>query len=1133
MRHVAWVIAFALCATSTWSAEPAVFPAEQVEFFETQVRPLLVEHCQKCHGPAKQQADLRLDTREFVLMGGENGPAIVPSQVDASRLIAAVRYQGDLQMPPDGKLADAQIVVLEKWVAMGAPWGASHSLPDAEKLEKQKNHWAFQPVKPVTPPAVSDPSWCRTPVDQFILAALESKQLAHSPAADRRTLIRRVTYDLTGLPPTPEAVEAFVNDPDPEAYSKLVDRLLQSPQYGEQWARHWLDVARYSDTKGYVYAREERFWVHAPTYRDWVVKALNDDMPYDRFLALQIAAGQIAPDDKPNLAAMGFLTLGRRFLGVTHDIYDDRIDVVTRGTMGLTASCARCHDHKYDPIPTADYYSLYGVFLNSYEELVPISTPPERTEAFVAVEKELQEKTQKQAELVARKRAEAGDRQRSRITDYLIAQTEISKYPQEGFDIILSTNDLIPALVWRWESYIAAEVHAGSPVWVPWARFAQLKPDEFAERAAAISQELTSGSPLPPGEGLGVRGLPPEPANPMVVSVLQPPPTSMREVAERYGKLLTEVNQSWVAALEAAKAAGTPAPMALPDPAAEAVRQVLYSPLSPCVLPDESIVSTETLYDSGSVDEQWKQHNEIDRTLINNPAAPVSAVILKDREPLRPNRILRRGNPATKVGFVDRHFLSLIAGPNAKPFSQGSGRRELAQAIIDPANPLTARVWVNRIWQHHFGLGLVRTSSDFGIRAENPSHPELLDWLATQLIQSGWSTKAIHRLIVLSSTYQQSSALTTSEGSAAQKANLIDPENRLLWRMNVHRLTWEEFRDTLLATSGQLDPRMGGRSADLFAGAGSANRRRTLYGTVDRQFLPSTLRMFDFANPDLSIPARSETTVPQQALFSLNHPLMAEKARSLAAHAKLDEVTDPAEKLRRLYRAAFQREPTSAQREAALAFISHKVDLPVPTPSEESKTWSYGYGELDEAEGALKSFTTLPYFNGHAWQGGVNWPDATLGWVQLHARGGHPGNDRQHATSRRWTAPKAGTFTVTSKVTHEVAAGDGIRCFIVSNRGGILAKTAIHNRSEELNVASVSLNAGDTIDFIVDLNANLNSEQHFWAPTIQEVTSDPATASASKWDAERDFTGPPPVFLTDWEQLAQVLLLSNELMFVD
>lgn len=1120
MRAVIWSFAILSMVSFCGAADPVSFPAEQVEFFETQVRPLLVDHCQKCHGVEKQQAGLRLDTREFVLEGGENGPAVVPQQPDASRLIDAVRQQGDLQMPPEGKLTDAQIAVLEKWVALGAPWGHTNSPAQADKLARQKSHWAFQPVKPVTAPPVSEPSWCRTPVDQFILANLERNQLTHAPTADRRTLIRRVTYDLTGLPPTPEEVDAFVNDDDPDSYSKLVERLLQSPQYGEQWARHWLDVARYSDTKGYVYAREERFWVHAPTYRDWVVKALNDDMPYDRFLALQIAADQIAPEEKSNLAAMGFLTLGRRFLGVTHDIYDDRIDVVTRGTMALTASCARCHDHKYDPIPTADYYSLYGVFMNSYEELLPITSPPEKSDAFVAFEKEFQEKNQKQAELLARKRAEAGDRQRSRISDYLVAQTEIGKYPQEGFDIILSTKDLIPALVWKWESYIAAEIHTKNPVWSPWQRFAELKPDEFADRAAVISQELTAaGSPLPS-----------VPVNPLVVSAMQPPPASMREVAERYGQLLTEIEKRWQATLEEAKAAGAPVPTQLPDPDAEALRQVLYGHASPCHMPDESIVSTEMLYDSGSVDEQWKQHNEIDRLLINNPAAPVCTVVLKDRETLRPNRILRRGNPANKVGFVDRHFLSLIAGPEPRPFSQGSGRRELAEAIIDPNNPLTARVWVNRIWQHHFGIGLVRTASDFGIRAEDPSHPELLDWLATQLIQTGWSTKAIHRLIVMSNTYQQASSSAVNSSPQLARVERIDPDNRLLWRMNVHRLTWEEFRDTLLASTGQLDLRLGGRSSDLFAGAGASNHRRTLYGTIDRQFLPSTLRMFDFANPDLSIQARSETTVPQQALFSLNHPLMAEKARALAAHAKLDEVSDPEEKLRRLYRAALQREPIPQQRDAVLAFVRGNREPPAPTPSEESKAWSYGYGEYDETAG-LKGFTPLPYFTGHAWQGGASWPDAALGWVQLHATGGHPGNDRQHASVRRWTAPKAGEFSISSKATHEVEVGDGIRCFIVSNGARILAQASIHNRSEELGVVSVSLKQGDTIDFVVDLNTDLNSEQHFWTATIRETEADPATAAT--WISERDFTGPPPVFLTEWEQLAQVLLLSNELMFVD
>ncbi len=1098
------------------------FSHDQIEFFETRVRPLLVEHCQKCHGADQQKGSLRLDSRESALLGGENGSALAPGKPDASLLLAVVKYTGDTQMPPDGKLADEQIAGLEKWIAMGAPWPASQSLPDAEKLARQRTHWAFQPVRVVEPPVVQEADWCRTPVDQFVLARLEGQQLSHSPAADRRTLIRRVTYDLTGLPPTPEEVDAFIQDQDPDAYRQVVERLLASPQYGEQWARHWLDVARYSDTKGYVFAREERFWVHAPTYRDWVVKTLNGDLPYDRFLALQIAADQVAPNDKPSQAAMGFMTLGRRFLGITHDIYDDRIDVVTRGTMGLTVSCARCHDHKYDPIPTADYYSLYGVFMNSYEELLPIREPVEKGEAYLAFEKDFHEKTQQQVELFAKKRAEAEDRIRSRINDYLIAQTEITKYPQEGFDLILATTDLIPAVVWRWESYIASEAHAGNPVWGPWQRFAELQPEEFATRASEVAAELTGGHPKS-SEASEVA------VNPLVAALLQPPPASMRDLAERYAKLFTEIDKAWTASVEAATKIGVPPPTELPQPEAEALRQVLYGPASPCLIFNESILSTELFYDSGTVDELWKAHNQIDQLLINNPLAPAHAVVLKERETIRPNRMLRRGNPATKVGFVDRHFLSLITGPEPKPFTHGSGRRELAEAIIDTANPLTARVWVNRIWQHHFGTGLVRTPSDFGIRAETPSHPELLDWLATQLTSKGWSTKAIHRLIVLSNTYQQRST-GPAEHTARQQAELIDPENRMLWRANIHRLSWEEFRDTLLATAGQLDRKSGGRSADLFAGDGTTNHRRTLYGTVDRQFLPSVLRMFDFANPDLSIPARSETTVPQQALFAMNHPLMAEKARGLVAQAKLAEVDMPEQKLNRLFRVAFQREPTLSEQLAGLAFVYCEADAAASHPTEESKAWSYGFGEFDEAIQKPKSFTPLPHFNGTAWQGGPDFPDAVLGWVQITARGGHPGNDLAHASIRRWTAPHAGRFAIASKVTHEVEAGDGIRCRIVASRGGLLAQATVHNRSEDLNVAAVEIAAGDTLDFIVDIHTGLDNDQHFWSPTVTETDS---TSPPITWSAEHDFTGPAPVFLTNWEQLAQVLLLSNELMFVD
>ena len=1104
--------------------------------FETNIRPLLIGYCQKCHGPTTQEAGLRLDSRAALITGGEHGPAIVPANPDQSLLLKAVRHLGDVQMPPNGKLKDKQIHDLEQWVILGAPWPASLTENSDKLAEAQRRHWAFQPVQNPALPEVKNPQWERTPVDRFILARLEGAGLSPSPPADRRTLIRRVTLDLTGLPPTFEQVETFVNDLSPNAYEKLVESLLDSPQYGEQWARHWLDVARYADTKGYVYGREERFWVHAPAYRDWVVNAFNHDLPYDQFLLLQIAADQVPSQDRRAQAAMGFLTLGRRFLGVTHDIIDDRIDVVTRGTMGLTVACARCHDHKYDPIPTADYYSLYGVFLNSTERMQPVAEPSNHDEAYAAFEKELSQRQQKLKETTLTKRTEAADRVRQRIADYLVAQTELSKYPEEGFDQVLATTDLIPTFVRRWEAWLESHGGIEDPIFGPWRRFAVLKPEEFPAKSVAIVQDLSNSSPA---------------VNPRVRSALQQPPTSMREVAERYGKLFEDVNREWKAACDAAKKSGSAEPDRLPSEDSEALRTILYEPASPCLVPDEEIVSTESYFDSGSVTELWKLQGDVDRWLIQSPLAPAHMVSLVDRALIRPSRIFRRGNPVNRGPEVTRHFVSVLAGPQPTPFATGSGRLELAKAITDPANPLTTRVWVNRVWQHHFGVGLVRTASDFGIRAEPPSHPELLDWLATRFVADGWSTKRLHRLILLSNTYQQRSdglyrtdnqpgevpRQTASPTSLPSKlASQIDPENRLLSRMNVRRLSFEEFRDSLLAISGRLDMQMGGRAADMFAGNGTANRRRTLYGLVDRQFLATTLRIFDFANPDLHIPVRSETTVPQQALFALNHPFAAKQAQALIERINREGAgASNSEKVRRLYQIALQREPTSTQLDMAQKFLEADTAEPTPGPSIESLAWQYGYGELDETANHLKSFQTLPYFSGSAWQGGAQYPDGALGWVQLTATGGHPGNDIKHCSVRRWVAPHDGLFSIASTAIHEVAAGNGIRCWIFSSTDGMLKSQVLHNQRQAMNVERVSLKKGDSLDFVVDINGDLNSDQYLWAPVIFGVAkgNESDLSPALAWKSERDFSGPAPTLLNGWEQLAQVLLISNELMFVD
>ncbi|WP_395749326.1 DUF1549 and DUF1553 domain-containing protein [Prosthecobacter sp.] len=852
-------------------------------------------------------------------------------------------------------------------------------------------HWAFQPLRPVRAAGV----------DEFIQQKLKEQGLKGSPRADARTLIRRATYNLTGLPPTAEETEAFVHDAAPEAYPRLIERLLASPHYGEQWARHWLDVARYSDTKGYVYAREEKHWVHATPYRDWVVRALNADMPYDRFLLLQLAADQVAPPKSPDLAAMGLLTLGRRFLGVTHDIIDDRIDVVMRGTQALTVACARCHDHKFDPIPTRDYYSLYGIFQSSAEALVPCAA---------GEDSQLAELVKKNRDLMAKRREEQMARTRARAADYQKALTELDKYPEQGFDQIIDEKDINPFIVHRWKAW--AEAHPGV--------------------------ELTE---------------------------------------------------------EALKKADSPA-----------------------YVPEEHIANIEMYFPTGVITELWKAQAEVDRYLLKNSTAPEHATLLVDRPLPSTPRVLLRGNPLTKGDEVPRQFLSAFG--KQQPFTKGSGRLELAQAIIDPRNPLTARVMVNRLWQHHFGRGIVSTPSDFGKQGGAPTHPELLDWLAQRFMDSGWSLKAMHRLMMLSETYQQDSRASDAR----------DPDNRLLSRMNPHRLSFEEARDAWLTAAGNIDLRLGGRPAALFS---AANTRRTLYAEVDRENVPAVMRTFDFANPDLSIPQRTETTVPQQALFGMNHPFVVQQARALVQRAAASGAD--AARIRFIYRELFQRDPTRGELASGLRFLADDQTALI-TESDHSQSWQYGYGEWDESTGRVKDFKDLPHFTGSAWQGADKWPNAELGWAQLTATGGHPGNDRKHAVVRRWAAPASGAYDIHSILIHEPKAGDGIRGFMSHSRLGKLRDTRLHGSTADLSLTAIEFQKGDTLDFIVDIGDGLNSDQFLWAP---KIVPSPSTTGAGgdmpreAWDAEKDFAAVPQSQLNAWEQLVQVLMLSNEFMFVD
>jgi hypothetical protein len=719
---------------------------QAVEFFETKIRPVLVEHCQSCHGPKKQQAGLRLDSRAAVLAGSDGGPVLVPGQPEQSLLIRMVAHQSKVKMPPKGKLPQAAIDDLTAWVKMGAPWPETPAtVKNADPKDAWKKHWAFQPVRPQTPPRVKNTVLVKTPVDAFLQAALEAKGLSLSPAADRRTLLRRVTFDLHGLPPTIEEIEAFERDTAPDAYEKVVDRLLASPRYGERWGRHWLDVARYADTKGYVFT-EERRYAYAYTYRDYVIRAFNEDLPYDQFILQQLAADRLPPgEDKRALAAMGFLTLGRRFLNNMHDIIDDRIDVTTRGLLGLTVSCARCHDHKYDPIPTKDYYSLHGVFLSSQEPKEgPLIGAPKRTPEYVAFEKELQ----------ARARAVA----------------------------------------------------------------------EYKEKNKA-------------------------------------------ELAANNRKFRDELR-----ALE----------------------------------------------------------KKVDAWQASSPFAPPRAMVLEDKAKPVPPRVLLRGNPSNLGPVVPRQFLGVLAGEQRQPFKNGSGRLELAQAIASKDNPLTARVLVNRLWQHHFGAGLVTTPSDFGLRSDPPSNPELLDYLARRFVDEGWSIKKMHRLMLLSNAYRQQSRVV------AQAAQL-DPENRLLWRMNPRRLDFEAMRDGLLAVSGKLDLAEGGPAVDIVAAPFSG--RRTVYGFIERQNLPGLFRTFDFASPDATTAQRYQTTVPQQALFLMNSPFVLEQARLLANRTDIAAVARAEDRIQKLYRRVFGRAADADEVQLGLAFLQAPPKESAPAGAQALGPW--------------------------------------------------------------------------------------------------------------------------------------------------------------------------------------------------
>jgi cytochrome c553 len=942
------------------SAVAAAKPAEaakapqlskaQSDFFEAKVRPVLAASCFKCHSTegGKVKGGLLLDSREGWMKGGENGAVIVPGDPTKSRLITAINYtDGDLQMPPKGeKLSPNEIADLTTWVKMGAPDPRTSAA--GSKLtglnDKAKAHWAYQPVRRPAVPQVKDASWVRSPVDAFVLAKLEQNGMTPSPVATKESLIRRATYDLIGLPPTPEEVEAFVSDTSPTAFAKVVDRLLASPHYGERWGRFWLDSARYSDTTGIEgNARNQEYrYAHAWTYRDYVIRAFNEDKPYDQFLMEQIAADKlpVTERDPSRLAALGFITVGKRFQN-PNDVIDERIDALSKTTMGLTVACARCHDHKFDPIPTADYYSLHGIFASTVEPgmggngkygnkmesgaMAAADAAEAKAAKMLASagsnNPDFADYQQKRAAIEQKNRdayydmvLQKGDEFRKNAAGYVL----IGMYGRKGDrDDLITRNKLIAEFGLDREIYQQFRLRpAEAAVFGPALKFAELPAAQIPVKARELLADIATGK-LTGGGKFGRITV-----NPLVIAAFRNvSPESiktLRDVTAIYGKLFADIEPQAKAYVQANRTA-TSAEVKGFDPSLVDLIQIPAPVHSVVEIADGDRLRSfiqELPQQNGAAYRKFSftELNELDLT---HPGAPAMPMIVTDAPVPHNSPIFIRGEAQNRGPIVPRQFLEILAGPNRKPFTIGSGRLELAQAIASKSNPLTARVMINRIWLHHFGEAFVRTPDDLGVQSETPSHPELLDYLASRFMQEGWSIKQMHRLIMLSSTYQQTSDTNLKYADK-------DPANRLLWRANLRRLDFEAIRDTMVQFTGKADLTVGGKPVNLTEEPYS--NRRSVYGYIDRGNLPELMAQFDFSDPDMTNSKRTSTIVPQQALFFMNSPMSVDVARKVASRPEFMAATDDAGRVKAIYEVLYQRAPRPEEIAFAMDFVSEEKD---------------------------------------------------------------------------------------------------------------------------------------------------------------------------------------------------------------
>jgi len=933
---------------------------------ERDIRPILKEHCFDCHGATEEVEAGLLDLRlvRFMVTGGESGPAITLGKPTESLLLDRITSG---EMPPSGKkVPDEQIAMIERWIATGA----ATATPEPEKIDpgigitaEEREFWSFQPIVRPDIPEFDQTARVRTPIDALILQRMREQGLDFSADADKPTIIKRLYFDLIGLPPKPQEVADFLADQSSTAYESLIDRVLESPHYGERWARHWLDIAGYADSEGYTNSDVDRPWAYF--YRDYVIRSLNADKPFDQFIHEQFAGDEmvplphnnLTPEQIEKLTATGFLRLAADGTGsganddkARNQTISDTIKIVSTSLLGLSVGCAQCHDHRYDPIPQKDYYALRAV--------------------------------------------------------------------------------IEPVFDWKnWRT--------------PGQRLVSLYTDQDRDKAAEIEAE----------------------AQPVIAEKNEKKTAYINEALDKELKKHPEEMR------DPLRAAYT----TVGDKRSEEQKQLLKQ------FPSVNISAGNLYqYNKGHADELKAIDKRIGEIRAKKPIQRFLRVLNEVPGTVPQTFVFHRGEFSQPTETVTPAALTISAAPGQRvqladndQERPSTGRRlAYAQWLTDPDHPLVTRVLVNRIWMHHFGRGIVGTPSDFGILGQRPTHPKLLDWLAKEFVAGGWSLKQLHKLIVTSTVYRQTSAADPEKLSA-------DPSNLLYWKWPVGRLDAEIVRDRILSTSGLLGAEMFGPPVNLKADdvgqilvAGNESRR-SIYVRVKRTQPVAMLKAFDAPVMEVNCESRATSTVAPQSLMMMNSEFILRHAEKFAQRVQR-EVEAP---------------------------IDVKFDVAQFAGAQ--SPWQFGHGVLDD-QSRVVDFQPLAHWTGGVWRGGEKLPDPRLGWVFLNATGGHPSG--KLAAVRRWVAPREGSLSVTGKLNHPSEHGDGVRASIVSSRSGIAGQWVTKQGGADTNIAKLAVEQGDAIDFVVDCRADENSDSFAWEVGL---TLKSTTGTVTNANSKTEFHGPP------------------------